>query len=61
MTTGLVMRLQKCLRLPVRMEGGCRYGCYWVIEVLNHLEMIQSSVVFLFSSAEVGTNGYEFS
>ena len=63
------MRLQSpcgCRRITfeivirsVRTEGGRRHGRYWIIEVLNHLGMIESSVVF-FSSAEVGTNGYEF-
>ena len=44
---------------PVRTEGGHRHGRYWMIEVLNHLGINESSVVF-FSSAGVGANGYEF-
>ena len=32
----------------LRTEGGRRCGCYWIVEVLNHLGMIESSVVFFF-------------
>ena len=64
------MRLQSsygCRRITLEIvirsimtEGRRRYGRYWIIEVLNHLGIIESSVIF-FSSVEVGTNGYEFS
>lgn len=37
-----------------------RCGCYWTIETLNHLGMIELPAVF-FSSSEVGANGHEFS